>query len=272
MKRYIIFLVFLLAAEIALSLYLTAWRENFWNAVALKDSSQFLKQVGIFSGVALTLVFIVGYSGYLVNLSVIKCREILNTKAIKLRHTQIENVNQRIQEDSREYPDLMFQVWYGLVKAVCYVVVFSTSILMAFQWWYLAALVVYSLIGTFITRRIAMPLVSLNYKTQQAEATYRNSLTHRNFVSCVLLMGSMAVKQKYLSYFQSFYGQVAVVIPLILIAPEYFTSAMTVGLLMRFNSLSSTIMDNLSYGITSFGTINKLLSCKKRLQELKVIK
>jgi ABC-type uncharacterized transport system fused permease/ATPase subunit len=84
-------------------------------------------------------------------------------------------------------------------------------------------------------------------------------------------MLGLAKKQKHLTYFQQFYGQLGVIVPLLIIAPLYFSSGMTIGTLMRFNSLGATILDNMSYGINSFGLINRLISCRKRLKEVNIL-
>jgi putative ATP-binding cassette transporter len=81
----------------------------------------------------------------------------------------------------------------------------------------------------------------------------------------------LARQTKKLNYFQQFYGQVAVIIPICVLAPSYFAAAITFGVLMQAVSIMSTVLDNLSYGINSFGEINRLLSCKRRLKEAGVI-
>ncbi len=280
MKKYIIYLVLLGAIEISLALYLTFFREHFWNAIQAKDVSTFLSQLGVFTGVALCICFVSGMSGYLVSLTAIKWREKLNSQAfinseqtdiMNITSSKIENLNQRIQADCMDYPTLMLTLGFGLVKALAYITVFVVSLVVSFSWVYLTILFAYTILGTLVTKYIAKPLIALNYKQQQVEATYRNYLSPDNFSECVRLMLGLARKQKHLTYFQQFYGQIGVVIPLIIIAPAYFTTGMTIGMLMRFNSTAGTILDNMGWGISSFGEINRLLSCRKRLLEAKIL-
>lgn len=282
MKKYITLLIIFALTEIGLALYLTVWREHFWNAVTNKQSLDFVHQLGVFVGVALCACFVSGISTYLVQLSTIEWRKILNAKLIDVksiddlrskfhRHKNIENLNQRIQEDCTKYPELVLTLAFGTVKALFYILVFSISLILSFKLWYLGVIVAYTLIGSVCTNYIAKPLIHLNYEQQRAEASYRNELSVSNFQNCLSLMLGIAKRTKYLTYFQQFYMQIAVIVPLILIAPAYFTSAMTVGMLMRFNSLSGTILDNLGYGISSWGQINMLISCRKRLKEIGVI-
>lgn len=271
MRRFIVWLILFAILEIGLALYLTTWREHFWNAIALKQGSEIVAQLSIFTVVALVICFVSGFSGYLVSLTAIKWREHLNAKAFAIRDSQIENINQRIQEDCMSYPDLVINLSYGTIKAALYVIVFCTALLHGFAWVYLPLLLGYSLIGTWLTKHIATPLIVLNYQQQCVEATYRNGISSDNFLKCIFIMLGMAKKQKHLTYFQQFYGQVGVILPILLIAPIYLSTGMTIGTLMRFNSLGGTILDNMSYGISNFAAINKLLSCRKRLLEAKII-
>lgn len=271
MKKYITWLVIFAIVEITLALGLTMWREHFWNAISNRESLQFMQQLGIFTCVALVICFVSGISGYLVSLSVIAWRKILNHKAMITPCRPVENLSQRIQEDCQSYPDLVLNLGFGTVKAVTYIVVFSISLMLSFSWWFLGILIAYSIIGTLVTRYIAYPLIHLNYEKQRVEAGYRSDLTINNFEDCLRVMLGLAKKQKHLTYFQQFYGQIGVVVPLLIIAPVYFTSGMTLGTLMRFNSLSSTVLDNMSFGISQFANINNLLSCRKRLKEANIL-
>lgn len=267
MKKFIIYIILLAILEISLALYLTFWRELFWNYVEHKDFHGFCVQIGVFTGVALLFCFVNAYAGYFTTMCAIKWREKLNKKAYQII-SNVENGNQRIQEDCRDYPGLMLNVLFGFGKAVAYVVVFSISLAIHFNFIYLGIIVTYATVSTIVARRIAKPLLSLNYATQRAEATYRNDLSGVNFKNCIEIMLGMAIKTKRLAYFQTFYGQIAVVLPLIIVAPAYFGSALTLGALMQATGTMGTITENLSFGITSFNQINRLLSCKKRLKEL----
>lgn len=258
--------------EIGSALYLTYFREHFWDAISHKQSADFLYQLILFTGVALVICFVSGVSGYLMSLASIKWRQKLNIKAFAVREQKnIENIGQRIQDDCMSYPDLFLNLIFGTVKAGAYVVIFGVTLFLSFSWWYLLVVLMYAAIGTVITHWIAKPLIALNYKQQRVEATYRNSLTIDNFSDCIHVMLGLAKKQKHLTYFQQFYSQVGVIIPLVVVAPIYFTTNMTLGTLMRFNSTFSTILDNMSYGINSFSSINRFLSCRKRLKEARII-
>lgn len=267
MKKYIIYVILLSLIEISAALYLTFWRELFWDYVEQRNFHGFCIQIGVFTLVAFIFCLVNAYAGYYITLCAIKWREQLNNKAYKIMHN-VENLSQRVQEDCKDYPDLFLQLIFGLGKSIVYIIVFSVSIAINFNLMYLGIIIVYTAISTLIAQRIARPLVSLNYATQQAEATYRNNLSGVNFNNCIQIMLGLALKTKRLSYFQTFYGQIAVILPIMIVAPAYFNGALTLGALMQATGTMGTITENLSFGITSFNIINKFRSCRKRLDEI----
>src|SRR4051812_13199551 len=141
MRKYITWLIIFAIIEISLSLYLTFWRDHFWTAVSNKQSLEFIKQLGVFTGVALCICFTSGISGYLVSLSAIKWREKLNNNALDVTDCdhRIENLNQRIQADCWDYPTLVLNLGFGFCKALSYIIVFCVALALSFSWLYLIA-------------------------------------------------------------------------------------------------------------------------------------
>lgn len=185
--------------------------------------------------------------------------------------TTIDNLRQRHQEDCQAYPNLYLTLVFGLGKAVVYFIVFSISLIYNFSWVYLLIMTLYTIISTWIAHKVARPLIKLNYDTQQAEATYRDNLTQTNLERCISIMFGLASNTKRLSYFQTFYGQIAVILPICLCSPSYFMGALSLGALMQATGIMSTITDNLGFGITSFNDINKFRSCRARLKEAGIL-
>lgn len=271
MRKYLILMGLLAIVEISLALYLTEWRHVFWDYVSNRNINGFTSYLLIFTGVALTLCVVSATTSYLGGLASIRWREKLNAKALQLHTSAIENSSQRVQQDCSDYPNLVVILGFGVVKNIVYCVVFSITLCLLFSYTYLLLLLAYAIVATLVAKIIAKPLIQLNYDSQQAEASYRNDLSTSRFNVCIDIMLSLARKTKRLNYFQVFYSQLGVIIPIVIIAPSYFAVAITFGALMQGVSIMGTILDNLSYGVNSFNDINRLLSCRKRLQELGVL-
>lgn len=272
MRKYFIGMILLGIFEIAISLYLTFWREAFWNFIVNRNIHGFIEYLGIFTGMAILFCLVTTSFTYIGNLAAIKWRESLNSIALFKSNSKLENVNQRIQQDCSEYPTLMIQFGSGLLKASIYILVFSITLIYEFNYTYLLIIMFYSIMSTYIAKRIGNPLIALNYKSQQVEATYRNNLLHTNFKHCIVVMYALAKKLKHLQYFQILYGQLGIIIPLLIAAPAYFVGQLSFGSLMQVKSIMDTVTTNLSYGINNYDIINRLLSCRRRLLELGVLK
>ena len=271
MRKYFLYMTILGIVEISLSLYLTFWRESFWNFISERNVEGFITYLGIFTVIALSFCIITASFTYAANLAAIKWRQELNQRALLLSSTKLENVNQRIQQDCSEYPTLVIQLGAGLLKASIYIIVFSTTLIYEFNYIYLTIIATYAIVSTYIAKRIGNPLIAINYKSQQVEATYRNKLNPSNFDRCIVVMYDLARKLKHLQYFQILYSQLGIIIPLLIAAPAYFAAKLTLGSLMQLKSLMETIVDNMSYGINNYDVINRLMSSRKRLTELGVL-
>ena len=271
MKKYLAIIACLGITEVGLVVYLSFWRKIFWNYVAAKDLPNFLLYLGIFTLAAVSLCIIVATANYFITKTAILWRKKLNSKAHILKHSEIENINQRIQEDCSKYPDLALTVMVGISKAFLYIIVFTGLLTYEFNYVYTIIIFIYGIIATVIARVIGGPLLGLNYKLQQSEATYRNKLTAHTFKNCLTAQLNVAKCIRKLQYFQSLYGQLGVVIPLLIIAPAYFSSDMLIGSLMQASYIMGVILDYLSYGINNFDMMNKLLTSRKRLKEIKII-
>lgn len=271
MKKYLTLLILCSFVEIALVLGLTFWREHFWSNVVAKNIDGSLLYLGIFTVITLVLCAVTTIGTYSGTRASIQWRELLNIKALSLKASKIENINQRIQEDCFQYPKLVIEIGGGLLKALIYVIVFAIAIVYGFKLSWLLYMTAYSIGATIIARYIGHPLVQLNYRIQQAEATYRSKLSKDNFLNCIVTQIAIAKKVKHLQYFQNFYGQLSIIIPLLIIAPDYFSNYITFGQLMQANSTMGTLDENLSYGIYTFNDTNKLLSCRRRLIEANII-
>ncbi len=281
-RLQIIILLSLLIIECSLSGFIGFWREWYWSALTNKEFSNWLIYLAEFAGVALLLCLISGYSNYIGNILGLVYRTKLTKKAIKIDYNRIEGGSQRVQEDCRDYPQLLIQLIVGLSRSVIMTGVFLTIIYIQLGLMYLFVSTIYAIIGTLLASNIAKPLINLNYLNQVVEAKFRKRLQefHQDFLHNNLKTVynevhrnniNLFVKLKFLQYFQSFYNQITVIIPHLMLLFVYFSGKITFGVFMQVASSIAELINNMSYFINSFDSINKLISCRKRLRELKII-
>lgn len=146
---------------------------------------------------------------------------------------------------------------------------------------------VYAAAGTWLAHLIGRPLVGLNFVRQRAEADFRFSLVRfrenaeaialyageedekrgfmRRFVAVVDNWWDIMRRQKKLTWFQSFYGQLAVIFPYVVVAPRYFSGAIELGGLMQTASAFGQVQGALSWFIDAYARLAEWKATVDRL-------
>ena len=213
-----------------------------------------------------------------------------------------ENPDQRISEDLNQFTAYVVSLSLGLLTSVAslgsFLVIlwglsgpaeislgkWGTVHIPAYLVW---AAVLYAGVGTWLTSKIGRPLVPLNFARQRFEADFRFSLVRfRENTESVALYGSEPVelgifherfrslfenfrqilkRQKRLTWFTSSYGQVAVIFPMIVVAPRYFAKQIKLGGLMQVVNAFSFVQNSLSFIIHSYSDIAAWQAVTQRL-------
>jgi putative ATP-binding cassette transporter len=74
---------------------------------------------------------------------------------------------------------------------------------------------------------------------------------------------------KRLTFVLSFYGQIAIIFPLVVAAPRYFAGAFTFGVLMQISSAFGTVSDSFSWFINSYASLVEWRATVNRLREFR---
>jgi putative ATP-binding cassette transporter len=270
-KLFITVLILLLIIDCSLSGFIAVWREWYWQALVDKKFYLWLWYVGQFSVIALISCFIAGMSSYISNIVGLHYRTGFTKKGLQLDYTKIEGGNQRVQQDCNDYPQLLIQLILGLGRSIIMIGVFVIVIAYQLPVQYFILPIVYTVIGTYLAAKISKPLINLNYINQVVEAKFRQILNKINYIEVHKNNRLLYKNLKYLNYFQSFFNQITIIIPHIMLLFVYFSGKITFGIFMQVASSMNELISNMSYFINSFDVINRFISCRKRLKELGVI-
>ncbi len=146
---------------------------------------------------------------------------------------------------------------------------------------------IYAAAGTWLAHLIGRPLVGLNFTRQRVEADFRFSLVRfrenteaialyageedekrgfmRRFVAVAENWWDIMRRQKKLTWFQAFYGQLAVIFPYVVVAPRYFSGAIALGGLMQTASAFGQVQGSLSWFIDAYATLAEWKATVDRL-------
>jgi putative ATP-binding cassette transporter len=229
---------------------------------------------------------------------------------LQLKGDGTDNPDQRIAEDTHHFIDSSLSLSLGFFQQVCTLVTFlgvlwvlsgvltfsfggMTFSIPGFMCW---AALLYAVAGSLVSYYLGRPLIRLNYEHEKREADFRYSLVRfrDNMEGVALYQGeaqekgifslrfSHVVKNFHdivkrslcISTWNSFYGQVNVIFPMLLAAPRLFAKELTFGGLMQTLSAFNHVSNALAFFVDNYpsiaswrATTNRLLEFKQNLEE-----
>ena len=137
--------------------------------------------------------------------------------------------------------------------------------------------ILYCLVGSVLTHYIGRRQITLNFEQQKREADFRHHMVRvREYSEAIALDRGQGVEQQHLGtrftsvlanylqlikaqksliWFTSFFGQAAVIFPMIIAAPRYFSGAINLGGLMQINSAFGRVQDSLSWFVDNYSSL-----------------
>ena len=202
-----------------------------------------------------------------------------------------DNPDQRIQEDLGLFTSYSISLTMGLLNSVVTLFSFvgilwglsggfffdlggSHYELHGYMVW---AAVAYCVIGSVITHYIGRPQIALNFQQQRYEADFRHHMVRvREYSEAIALDRGEAVERNHLDgrfaavlanflallkarknliWFNTFFGQAAIIFPFLVAAPRYFSGAIQLGELMQISSAFGQVQDSLAWFIDNYSTL-----------------
>ncbi len=301
--------------NVYLSVRLTKWSGTFYDALQNLDKVEFQKQILVFAILAFifiitSLLKTVSRLWYSLEWRIWKTENIVNkwikgnnyyiAKAI---NKEIDNPDQRIANDIKEFSTISIELFLGIIQAVTtlisfIIILWSLSGVFEFKLYkytinipgYLVwVALIYALLGTYLTHKIGRPLSEILFKGEKKEADFRYQLirTRENaeaiamydagefekdgimqkFTKIVKNTKKMIFREMKIISFVSFYNQTAIILPILVLAPRYFAAAITLGVLMQTIKAFDDIKTALSWMIESYINIATLKAVVERLYE-----
>lgn len=221
-----------------------------------------------------------------------------------------DNPDQRISEDINSYIVISLDLTLGLMNSVVTLVSFvfilwklsgSFSFTIATHhftiYGYMVWLaLIYSVVATYIMFKIGRPLIRLDYQQQAYEASFRYSLVRvREYSENIALYNGETkehnnLMHRYMSVFNNFiaiiyrqmkinifnvgYGQIAIILPTLLVAGRYFAKTIKLGDVMQIADAFGRVQGALSYFIDAYtslsgwrATMDRLLGFEKAVEQ-----
>jgi putative ATP-binding cassette transporter len=220
----------------------------------------------------------------------------------------VDNPDQRIAEDLRLFVDFTLSLSLGLLSAVVTLVSFIvilwalsgplTLFGVTVPGYLVWVALVYAVAGTGLTHLIGRRLIRLDFNQQRFEADFRFGLVRlrENSEGVALYRGEEAeragllgrfsavignwwalmLKRKQLGWFTSFYGQLAIIFPYIVVSPRFFSGQIPLGAIFQTASAFGQVQGSLSWFINAYtdfatwkATVDRLIGFSEGLSQVR---
>lgn len=219
-----------------------------------------------------------------------------------------DNPDQRIAEDLRIFVEYTSDLALGLLSAVVTLISFvvilwglsgsaelwGVSIPGYLVWTALA----YAVVGTLLTHYVGRKLIGLDFNRQRVEADFRFSLVRlrensegvalyrgereelgglrERFAAVIGNWWQLMRKRKQLNWFTSFYGQLAIIFPYIVVAPRFFSGSIPLGAIFQTASAFNQVQGSLSWFINAYvsfatwkATVDRLIGFRASIERVR---
>lgn len=275
-KRNLIITVFLEVLAITLLYFLNQKYGTLYEGIQTYNTHLIWRSILEFAGIAGVLVVIGGFITFFTNKLAFSLREGLtayfHNQLSELR--RVENVEQRIQEDLRNFGQKSCELWFAVFRSAIKLPLFLGVIVTLTHWWVGFVILIAVVGGTVATKLLAKKLIDLQATQESNEATFRKNLIEgkghlTQFQLITKYFHLINTQIKKLSFLQSGLGQTFVLLPMILLLPLYIAQTINMGVLMQSANALGKVIDSLTVLIDNRGLIVNISTCLKRMETLK---
>lgn len=213
----------------------------------------------------------------------------------------MDNPDQRIADDVNSFVNLTLGLFVGVLKQATSLVAFVVILwnlsgsldiplgdtVLSVPGYMVFVTLIYSVVGTWLAHKVGRKLIRLNYDQQRFEADFRFSMVRvrensesvafyggekpelQNFRErFALVIGNfwgLMKRTKLLNFYVNGYAQIAIIVPVLMCAPQYFNGTMQLGGFMQTISAFGRVQDALSYFVESYDRIAQYVAVIRRL-------
>jgi len=273
---------------------------DFMTAIANRDVAGYWRSLGWYLGTFLLAVPIGVYYRWVEERLAIIWREWMSQHLLKryfnnrayyqLRGSEnIDNPDQRISEDVKNFTTSSLAFFLIALNSLVTLVAFI-GVLWTISTLLVSIMIVYAIAGTIISILIGRKLVRLHYQQYEKEANFRYGLVRvrdnaesiafysgekrehldlvERFAAVVKNTGWIIQRNRNLAFFTNSYNYVALVIPLMVVAPMFMKGRFEFGVVTQAAGAFSQVLAAASMIITQFGGLSSYLAGVQRLGNL----
>ena len=301
--------VLLTVGQVQLDVIYNRWNAAFYNSLQDRNLTEFLHQLRRWGAILFASVSMYIYKDYLLQLVQLRWRRWLTDHymgrwldkstayGLELNGSSIDNPDQRIAEDIRDFTAQTIGIPLGLLGASVRIFAFVSVLwqlsgtiallgihIAGYMVWIAIA---YASVGSVITHFVGRKLISLNFVHQQREADLRFSLVRiREFASEIALSSGQEYERvrlssklrlvaevilrtmrrtRRLNWATMTYSSCAAVFPYVVTAPRYFSGALKLGGVVQTAGAFANVQSSLSWFVGAYSSLASWKATTDRL-------
>lgn len=277
---------------------------DFMSAIAERDTAGYVRLIFVYLGVFAASTAVAVFLRYSEERLGLVWRDFMTRRFIALylkyptyyrmndeviRSSGMEYPDQRIAEDVRAFTVTTLSFALMSLNGFFTVLGFS-GVLWGISPWLFGAALLYASLGSYLTVRLGLPLVDLNYAQLDKEAAFRSGLIHvreraesvallhregrllprllRQFGGVVENFGRIILVNRKLGFFTTGYNYLVQIIPILLTAPLFIQGKVEFGVVTQSAMAFATLVGGFSLIVTQFQSISSYYAVVQRLINL----
>lgn len=290
-------LLVLLAGFSSINVMFSYLNRDLMTALQEQNLSEFYRCLALFLGSFAVAVPVVALFGYVQKLMAVNWRRWLTTHFLEQyfqnrafyhisNDPTIDNPDQRLAEDINSFTTSNLAVLIILSNAVIEFFAF-VGILWSISVKLVLVLLIYAAFGTVVSVLLGKRLLNLNFLQTRYNADLRYGLMHvrDHAESIAFYQGEqrekrqvlerlkaaisnnllLAAWERNLSFFTSGYNYIPLILPLVVLAPQYFDGQIKMGVLMQATGAFGTVLGALAVIVSNFAMFSSIAAGVARL-------
>eukprot|EP00931_Biecheleriopsis_adriatica_P004415 TRINITY_DN106091_c0_g1_i1.p1 TRINITY_DN106091_c0_g1~~TRINITY_DN106091_c0_g1_i1.p1 ORF type:complete len:768 (-),score=158.80 TRINITY_DN106091_c0_g1_i1:62-2365(-) len=276
----------LLGMSLYVDVALTQWNGVFWTALQNHQSAKFYSLLWDFVVITGVTGFVGTYSDYLNGMWHLHARDHLTRHFNQIWVGQgamcimqqcdspVDNPDQRIDQDVDEFISSTRELFFGVISSAVKIGIYFPILVKSAPAPLLGFVVVWPVLGAFVTHRIGQSLIPLSLAGETATANFRSELVHirEKADSLALLQAGPHLEEsvqsrfeimkrvsyaefdvaKVLNFFKMVYEEYGTVVPFVLLAPAYFSGSLDLGNLMQLRMIVERVSASLTFPVAAY--------------------
>jgi ABC-type uncharacterized transport system fused permease/ATPase subunit len=271
--------VFLVLISVLLVVLSNIMWIHFFDAMIAKNLDNIARALFVWTNYFIIMAICEAEGSFIENIIIARMREKLYNfySQYNIINSKCEVVCQRLSYDMLQFSQFLVQFFFKGLLLLLQAPVFIYMIFAVGGYSIAISALFYAIVGTWLIRRVAKPIIKLDYKLENAEGLLRKNLVNNIANNIRKVPNINDVTEKFLSmcnakrnvaYFDRVYLRVGMLIPWALLIPMFMKNQITFGTVKQSVAAFDHMMESFSFFVHQRENIVIIIASANRIVEI----